>query len=360
MNANANTAPETITTPAPLRLNPSAISQANSASQFNAGDALAREANAVYLEGLKAFAPSDAWTPEQAAYMEARVAAWRNLCEKSYNDVISRRSSWAPWTVTGPAGYNSRRMNARADAQMNAAQEWAEKRARFLENTKKGLADMVPLERQLEAYRRGKDTPIESADPHALEKLSARLEFLYAAQTRCKAINAYYRKHKTLVGCEGIADEKARAMDEKIKSDWRSHPVPFPPYVLQNNGANIRRLEARREQLAKIRAQPGPETNATKTFDTFQVQEDTETMRLKIIFDDKPDDETRAILKANGFRWAPSVKAWQRQLTGNARCALRSVLARLAPEGQQDVPAAPDAQDPETISLDAFTARIGG
>ena len=33
---------------------------------------------------------------------------------------------------------------------------------------------------------------------------------------------------------------------------------------------------------------------------------------------EKPDADTRAELKSSGFRWAPSVGAWQRQLTDNA------------------------------------------
>lgn len=53
-------------------------------------------------------------------------------------------------------------------------------------------------------------------------------------------------------------------------------------------------------------------------------------MRLQIFFDDKPDDQVRALLKANGFRWSPSRGAWQRQLTGNARHALSRIRARLA------------------------------
>ena len=33
---------------------------------------------------------------------------------------------------------------------------------------------------------------------------------------------------------------------------------------------------------------------------------------------ESPDADTRAELKSSGFRWAPSVGAWQRQLTDNA------------------------------------------
>ena len=43
-----------------------------------------------------------------------------------------------------------------------------------------------------------------------------------------------------------------------------------------------------------------------------------EDNRLQVFFDGKPDADTRAELKSNGFRWASSVGAWQRQLTDNA------------------------------------------
>ena len=39
---------------------------------------------------------------------------------------------------------------------------------------------------------------------------------------------------------------------------------------------------------------------------------------MKLIFDEKPDADQRANLKAHGFRWAPSEGAWQRQLNSNA------------------------------------------
>ena len=43
-----------------------------------------------------------------------------------------------------------------------------------------------------------------------------------------------------------------------------------------------------------------------------------EDNRLQVFFDGKPDEATRTELKISGFRWAPSVGAWQRQLTKNA------------------------------------------
>lgn len=43
-----------------------------------------------------------------------------------------------------------------------------------------------------------------------------------------------------------------------------------------------------------------------------------EQSRLQVFFEDKPDADARQQLKEHGFRWAPSVGAWQRLLNGNA------------------------------------------
>jgi hypothetical protein len=40
--------------------------------------------------------------------------------------------------------------------------------------------------------------------------------------------------------------------------------------------------------------------------------------RLQLFFDDKPGEDQRRALKQNGFKWAPSQGAWQRQLNRNA------------------------------------------
>lgn len=53
-------------------------------------------------------------------------------------------------------------------------------------------------------------------------------------------------------------------------------------------------------------------------FDGGRVEANTDANRLQILFDEKPDEETREALKSNGFRWSPKAEAWQRQLTDNA------------------------------------------
>lgn len=64
---------------------------------------------------------------------------------------------------------------------------------------------------QKAAYLQGRadatrgNTAISSDDPEAVEKLEAKLKALQDAQERDKALNAYYRKHKTVKGFPGIS-----------------------------------------------------------------------------------------------------------------------------------------------------------
>ena len=106
---------------------------------------------------------------------------------------------------------------------------------------------------------------ISADDPRAVAKLESKLASLESTQEKMKAVNAYYRKHKSA-------------------SLTRQKEVGYTGW----------------------------------DFDGGRVEANTADNRLQIFFDDKPDEETRTALKSNGFRWAPSVSAWQRQLNDNA------------------------------------------
>ena len=186
-----------------LNLNLDAVRRANDASMFDAGTHRAREAEEEYRQGLRSFAPDscpvETWTDTQAEIAERRAVEWKDLCEKSFNDVIARRASWMPWTVCGRSGYNSARENKKADAEMRAAGEWDEKRERFLENTRRMIENALPLEDVIAQYRSGKRREaISGDDPHAVEKLEARIAFLNDEREEGKRQNVYWRKHKTI------------------------------------------------------------------------------------------------------------------------------------------------------------------
>ena len=110
-----------------------------------------------------------------------------------------------------------------------------------------------------------------------------------------------------------------------MSQDWRKDPVPFPSYLLTNNNANIRRVRQRIEELSHKAEFVG------WTFPGGEAKVNEAENRLQLIFKDKPDADTRQALKSEGFKWAPSQGAWQRQLNQNAiRAAAR--LDFLRPE----------------------------
>lgn len=167
---------------------------------------------------------------------------------------------------------------------------------------------------------------IKSGDEDAIERLEEKLEALREDQEKMKAANKAVRMKDTEKG-----DETLRMMgysDAAIKElrapDFCGR-VGYPDYKLQNNNANIHRVEDRLKSLkaAKERGTKEIENKFCK------VVENTEIMRLQLIFDGKPEPEVRDILKSNGFRWTPSQSAWQRQLTPNARYALKRVMEQL-------------------------------
>jgi hypothetical protein len=83
---------------------------------------------------------------------------------------------------------------------------------------------------------------------------------------------------------------------------------------LTNNNAEIKRLKARIAEVTKYQ-----EVGFSGwEFDGGTAEANTDMNRLQLFFNEKPDERQRALLKANGFKWAPSQAAWQRQLTDNA------------------------------------------
>lgn len=64
-------------------------------------------------------------------------------------------------------------------------------------------------------------------------------------------------------------------------------------------------------------------------YNGITVIQNTELNRLQLIFDGKPSDEVREILKSNGFKWSPKNTAWQRQLTKNALYAFERIKDKL-------------------------------
>ena len=189
---------------------------------------------------------------------------------------------------------------------------------------------------------------ISSDDPDAIKKLKEKLSKLEQKQATMKAANKVARKwskkgftkESTCADFNALLKELAAALKQPVSREqameiisppWcTTGHVGFPPSQLNNNNAEIKRLENRIEQLEKVSE---AETKEHDLQGVCKMVENVEENRLQFVFVGKPNKEQREIMKSRGFRWAPSQGAWQRKLTGNAifsgKLALRELGEKL-------------------------------
>lgn len=213
-------------------------------------------------------------------------------------------------------------------------------RGRAVRQIDKGYAlDKQADEIQRRAEAAASNHAISADDPNAPDKLRERIAELEARQERRKAINKILqRKPKNISTPEKIASLVAMGLTSAAAADAFTPDccgfVGFPAFTLSNNSANIRRLKQR---LAETESRAEVETVKTE-YDGFTLREDADLNRVQFLFDDKPAEATRTLLKTHGFRWAPSAGAWQRQLNAAGRYAAGRVLAQLT-EAESDISA---------------------
>ena len=180
----------------------------------------------------------------------------------------------------------------------------------------------------IEAIFYGKDV-IKSDDENAIEKLQDKVDGLREDQERMKQANKAIRmkdkeKGDATLHDMGYTDEQIAQLREP---DFCGR-IGFPDYMLANNNANIRRVRQRIDDLKNRSEFVG------WTFPGGEAKINEAENRLQLLFDEKPPEDQRRVLKSEGFKWAPSQGAWQRQLNQNAiRAAAR--LDFLRPEDGQ-------------------------
>lgn len=204
------------------------------------------------------------------------------------------------------------------------------------------------------ADRVGKNRAISSDDPAAIIKLEEKLAKLQQEQDAMKRANAAIRKlvgrveRIQSVGHHGtVAEINARFNAEKarvaeIHKGYLVHAqalakelgisegeaavlltpdilgrIGYADYELKNNGAEIRRITKRIDSF-RIPRTTIAENVKESVYGDIRVERSVEDNRLRIHFPGKPAPHIINLLKSRGFRWSPSNKAWQRQLTANA------------------------------------------
>ena len=163
---------------------------------------------------------------------------------------------------------------------------------------------------------------ISSDNPKAMEKLKEKLFTLEQNQEQMKQVNAYYKKHKTLEGCSLLSESEKKRLTSYIEKDYNAEKRPYNSFTLTNNNAKIKHTKQR---IAELEKRDSLDFLNGWKFESGEVIANKEVNRLQIVFDEKPEEELRAKLKLNGFKWSPSQKAWQRLLNQNAVRAVKRI-----------------------------------
>ena len=134
-------------------------------------------------------------------------------------------------TAAGPSGYDHRSGSDRS-ARVNRA-----------------FAELHACEDILAEMGRIGTGPISPSDPMAAEKLDARIAEAEEEQRIMKAINAYWRKHGSVIGCPEVPEKLQPIYDETFRSPGRESDKPYPDFELSGVRDRIKRLKANREKL---------------------------------------------------------------------------------------------------------------
>lgn len=191
--------------------------------------------------------------------------------------------------------------------QLSQPVHFRRRRLQYAQARKADVPRRHPLERvQRDQGHPGQDRgpvgsgPVDLADPHAREMLTDQLQKLQSKLDESKALNAYYRKHKSFDGFPGLSAEAARQAHRQLCRHERARPwitSPVPDYELTSLRGKIKRVQARLDELDKRAGAAEQPADGTK-FPGGEIVRNLEADRLQILFDEKPDDETRQKLKS--------------------------------------------------------------
>jgi hypothetical protein len=223
----------------------------------------------------------------------SRYATWTNNSNRNGASHVSAM-------ISGPSGFNHRQHEKYLAREGKLWQEYDE------------LKDIY---NRIDSIVAG-DRIIKSSDANAIEKLETKFAELQKLQENMKAANAILRKKK-LTDAEkveqlttiGFSESSA---NELLKPDFCGR-IGFS-YHLSNNNGNMRSVKERIEKLKRAQAQGTKEIiieSVESETKGIRIVDNVEAARLQMFFPDKPNAEIRTQLKKNGFRWTPSIGAWQ-------------------------------------------------
>ncbi len=198
---------------------------------------------------------------------------------------------------------------------------------RDLERMRRSFTKSVELTNEAKAVasranRAEHSTAVSSDDPGAIEKLRAKLAALNSDRERMRAANAAIRAGGDVLAALASLGFREQHAKKLLERDFAGR-IGFPDYAMRNSAAEAARLERRIRELGERATAPAA---ADVVIGEARISEAEN--RVRVTFLGVPPEPVRRALKSAGFRWAPSVGAWQRLASNGARHAAERVLTQ--------------------------------
>lgn len=269
-----------------------------------------RQEYAELLAGLfRKLEATHAKTEEKRAQLRAEWARFREGFQRRYRAYLASRSRVVSWAIAGPSNFPVARMAKRSDV--------AHRRLNEVLTFQKAATEAII--RDLHPEWR----PIMAGDADAVERLERKIEGLEQLQERMKAANLAIRKnHKSgrdaqVLALLAIGFSEVQA--GKLLTPDCFGGLGFPSYALTNNSAELRRSRARLSQIRAAKATPATTIEGANA----RLEDCPADNRVRLFFPGKPARATREALSTAGFRWTPSLEAWQAYRNFNSLAAAR-------------------------------------
>lgn len=233
------------------------------------------------------------------------LVSYEQRYKSLFNAWINAKSNCISSMITGPARFptnKAEKANRSEQKHYEIFQQWREK-------AKKAIV---------------RKTQPEKTYNSEIEKYKQELEAMRKNHELMKAGNIAIKKaHKEKTDISQYLIETFGIKPHMI--DWT---MKFG-FGLQNNNANMKRIELRIKELEAKEQNRQDEPEKEFLFNGGKVIMNYEADRIQIKHDTKPNQDVITLMKKNAFKWSPSNQVWQRQITNNAIYATKQLLKNI-------------------------------
>lgn len=236
-------------------------------------------------------------TEEKLAVLEVEFARYRTGYRARYLAMLTAKSRCMSTMITGPSNFPTRRNSRNSDVADKRTNELVDFRVRALDAIRKTLQPEL--------------RPVMAGDRDAVQRLREKIDKAEALQVQMRDANLTIRTHAKAGPDAQVAALEALGFPASIARDLLTPDfagrLGFPSYALTNNNANIRRMRARLATISENQEKPDAVADGAHA----RLEDSPADNRVRLFFPGKPDSDVRARLKHAGFRWTPSLGAWQ-------------------------------------------------